>query len=422
MRFDILAIGSRGDVQPCIALGLGLKSAGHRVRIVTLGGFEDLVTSRGLDHLAIAASPRELASTEAGRDWVKQRGSAAGFLRGFIRLAESLIEAGIANYWRQCRDVEVLAASGMGFLIGAHIAEALRIPMVRVQLSPFAHTRYDWTGRKNLLTAIRGDWTAFLHSVFRTIIWSKLRGRANHARQSVLSLPALPLMDPFQPMDRMRLPLLDAYSPHVVPRPPDWGDWIHVTGYWFLDEPLGWSAPADLADFLSSGAPPVFVGFGSTPFPNPEASTNLIVRALQRAGQRGLVVTDGSGLATGRLTDDILSVNFVPHQWLFSRVCAAVHHGGAGVTGAALRAGIPSATVPVFADQPFWSDRVFRLGAGPKPIPAKRLTEVLLAGAIRATAGTEMRQRAATLGKQIRGEDGITHAVEVIQQHLGGVA
>jgi UDP:flavonoid glycosyltransferase YjiC (YdhE family) len=193
---------------------------------------------------------------------------------------------------------------------------------------------------------------------------------------------------------------------------------MHVTGYWFLDHSPGWVPPDDLVDFLGSGPPPVFVGFGSNPFPEPEAATKLVVRALARAGRRGVVIAGSSGLATGRLADEVLSVDSVPHNWLFSQVCAAVHHGGAGVTGAALRAGLPSVVVPVLVDQPFWAQRVFRLGAGPRPIPAKQLTEDALASAIRATASTEMRRRAAALGEQIRGEDGVARAVEVIQTYV----
>jgi UDP:flavonoid glycosyltransferase YjiC (YdhE family) len=249
-------------------------------------------------------------------------------------------------------------------------------------------------------------------------MWTLLRKTTNTARRDILELPPLPLQEPFAAMDRRRFTVLDAYSPSVVRRPPDWGTWIHVTGYWFLDFEPGWTPPSMLVDFLDSGKPPVFVGFGSTPFPNPEAATRLVVEALTSARQRGIVVAGGSGLAVGRLTDDILSVDSVPHGWLFSRVCAAVHHGGAGVTAAALRAGLPSVVVPVFADQPFWGERVFRLGAAAHPIPARRLTAARLGAAIKLTATASMRARAAELGTRIRGEDGVARAVEVVNAHV----
>jgi sterol 3beta-glucosyltransferase len=416
MRVDIVAIGSRGDVQPYLALGLGLRTAGHQVRMVTLGGFEDLVCGRGLDHLTIGHTPQEIANTSAGRDWVKQRSNPAGYLRGFVRVADSLIGDGVARYWHECRDADAVMVSPMGYLVGAHIAERLGVPLILANLAPpVVPTRYDWDGRKNLRTAVQGRLNAYGHAAFHFLMWSMLRRSTNAVRRS-LDLAPLSLAEPFNAARRRYL-MLGGYSSAVAARPADWGEWMHVTGYWFLDDPAGWNAPRELVDFLDSGPQPVFIGFGSTPFPRPEA-TDLVVRAVRHAGCRAILLSGGSGLATGRLTPEILSLNSAPHSWLFSRVCAAVHHGGAGVTGAALRAGLPSVVVPVFADQPFWGRRVFRLGAGPAPIPARHLTSDNLASAIRATTNPQIRERAAALGGQIRSEDGITRAVEIIETHV----
>ncbi len=411
MRIDLLAVGSQGDVQPLAALGLGLQRAGHRVRVVTLGGFEDFVRGHGLDHVSIAASPRDVAATTAGRDWVNRRHRVVGFLRSFVRVAEALIEDGLLRYWRVGQDAEALVTSAGGLMLGVHVAEKLGVPLIRAQYAPSVPTRYDWTGRTSPAIAARVGWEAAVGAAFRFLIWQGLRRPTNRVRRDVLGLPPLRLQEPFRELNRRRIPLLDGYSPAVVPRPPDWGDWVHVTGYWFLDTSSEWAPPAGLADFLRSGPPPVFVGFGSTPFPDPEATTSLVLRALARAGRRGVVVAGGSGLATGRLTDDVLGVDSVPHAWLFPRVSAAVHQGGAGVTGAALRAGLPSVVVPIFGDQPFWGQRVFELGAGPRPIPARKLTDEALAAAIRLTAGEQMRGRAAALGARIRAEDGVARAV-----------
>jgi UDP:flavonoid glycosyltransferase YjiC (YdhE family) len=419
MRVDILAIGSLGDVQPYIALGLGLEKLGHRVRIVTLGGFEEFVARHGLDHLSIGGSGRDILDAAHGRDGQTRRVSGITFLRSLLRIVDPLIEANIATYWPLCRDVEALIMSSpLGLFVGgAYIAERLGIPLIRAEV----HPRHDWEARRILAAAVRGDLTALFVNLLRLLMWSKLRRNTNAARQKILGLPPLRLSEPFGAMDRKHVPLLLAYSPAVVPRPAHWGDWIHVTGYWFLDDPGGWVPPADLVDFLDAGPPPVFVGFGSNPFPDPETATKLVVRSLARAGRRGVVLAGGSGLASGRLGEGVLSVDFAPHNWLFSRVCAAVHHGGAGVTGAALRAGLPSVVVPVLVDQPFWARRVFELGAGPRPIPAKQLTEDALASAIRATAGTEMRRRAAALGEQIRKEDGVARAVEAFHRYVRAV-
>ena len=416
MRIDILAIGSRGDVQPYVALGLGLQAAGHRVRIVTLSGFEELVRGRGLDHLAIGDSPQEIAGTAAGRSWIKGRSSTLGFLRGFVRIARSRVEQGIAAYWNACRDTEALVVSPMGLLAGIHIAERLRIPMIRAQVEPPAvPTAYDWDGRRSSAVALQRRWTAFLDISFNFLVRSLLRGSMNAARRRVLGLPPLPVFG----WGALRVPLLCGYSPAVVPSLPDFPSWLHVTGYWFLDDLSGWTPPRELLRFLAAGPPPVFIGFGSTPFPDPEAATQLVVKAVTASGQRGILVAGGTGLAAGELNPGIFGIDFVPYAWLLPQVSAAVHQGGAGVTAAALRAGIPSVTVPVFGVHPFWGKRVFQLGAAPAPIPVRRLTVQNLADAIRAAAGPDMRRRAAELGARIRAEDGVARGVEIVERHLG---
>src|SRR5918996_4087002 len=147
MRIDLLAIGSQGDVQPLVALGLGLQTAGHDVRVVTLGGFEDFVRGHGLDHVSIASTPKEIAATAAGRDWLKRRDSVIGFLRGFVRVASALVEDGMASYWRVCQDAQALVASPNGLLLAVNVAEKMGIPLVRAQYAPSVPTRYGWNGR-----------------------------------------------------------------------------------------------------------------------------------------------------------------------------------------------------------------------------------------------------------------------------------
>ncbi|HYI95000.1 MAG TPA: glycosyltransferase [Bryobacteraceae bacterium] len=421
MRIDILAIGSRGDVQPYVALGLGLQMAGHRVRVVTLGGFEQSVRGLGLDHLAIGGSPQEIAKTAAGQDWVQKRSSVAGFVRGFVGVAGPLIEQGIASYWEESRQADAIISSPMGMLAAESVAERLRIPLIDTQLAPPAMlTRYSWSGEVNLRSIWRGLLEAGMDVVFQTVMWNLLRTNTNAARQGILELPELGRFAPLRASRRKRLALLGGYSPAVARKKPDWPDWIHVTGYWFLDDESCWTPPPELLDFLNKGPESIFIGFGSTPFPDPQQTTAKVVRAVERAGQRAILVAGGSGLSTGRLSEAVLGIDSVPHAWLFPRVRAAVHHGGAGVTGAALRAGLPSVVVPVFADQPFWSGRVYELGVGPKPIPARQLSEDNLADAIRATTHPEIRRRAAELGEMIRAEDGVGRAVEIIGRCVGG--
>lgn len=418
MLVDILAIGSRGDVQPFVALGKGLQQEGYHVRLVTLDGFGELVGRHGLEHISIGRSPAQIAATETGQDWIRQRQSLSGFLRGGMRVVNELLEDGLARYWRECQETQALITSIGGLPLAVHVAEKMAIPLIRAQTMPSVPTKYDWNGKTSSAIAMRGACEAFFWTVFRSLLWQGIRRPSNRAREHILNLPALGVREPIGDMVRRQIPLLDAYSTAVVPKPPDWGEWIHVTGYWFLEESEAWSPPDELTEFLDSGPPPVFVGFGSTPFPQPEATTSMIVQALTQLGQRGILVAGTSGLETGRLSQDILSVVSVPHSWLFPQVCAAVHHGGAGVTGAALRAGLPSVVIPIFADQPFWGRRVYELGAGPRPIPAKKLTLSSLVNALQVVGQDEIRQRATAIGEKIRNEDGVSNAVDAINEYI----
>lgn len=410
MRIDIVAVGSRGDVQPCVALGLGLQRAGHRIRLVTLAGFEDLVA--GLNHLAIGGEVGRVAATAEGRAWAARRQGVLAFVRGFVRVATTLIETGIRDYWQAGDHPDVLIVTPMGLPVGVHVAERLGAPMIRVSFAP---SRHDWAGRRNLKTALRADVDRAIAGIYRQLMWLGLRRTINVSRRRVLGLPPMSVREPYSAINARHVPVLDAYSPAVVPGVPACSSWIHVTGYWFLEEPPTWDAPKALRDFLDAGPPPVFVGFGSTPFPRPDDATRVVIEALRSARQRGIVIAGGSGLATGQLSDDVLSIDSVPHSWLFPRVSSAVHHGGAGVTGAVLRAGLPSVVVPIFGDQPFWGKRLFDLGVGARPIPAARLSAPALADALARTADHDMRRRAAALGGQLREEDGIQRAVDAIE-------
>jgi sterol 3beta-glucosyltransferase len=233
--------------------------------------------------------------------------------------------------------------------------------------------------------------------------------------RKLLGLPKPPFWGPFRDLARRQTPTLYGYSTHVLPRPQDWNAQIHITGYWFLDEGEGWQPPADLVAFLDAGDPPVYIGFGSMGSRNPEEAGRIALDALARSGQRGIIAAGWGGLKTGDLPESVHLISALPHSWLFPRMAAVVHHGGAGTTAAGLRAGVPSIITPFGMDQPFWGRRVAELGVGPQPIPRKKLTAERLAAAItEATTNPTMRRRAAALGEAIRSEDGIGNAVAMV--------
>ena len=210
------------------------------------------------------------------------------------------------------------------------------------------------------------------------------------------------------------MPLLTAVSPTLVPRPRDWPDFVHMTGFWYLDAADTYEPPAQLLGFLEAGLPTVYVGFGSMAGFDPLATVELVVEALH--GRRAVIAAGWGGLASAALPDSVYCIEEAPHDWLLPRMRLAIHHGGAGTTAAVARAGIPQVIIPHMADQPFWAARVQVLGAGPAPVERRTLTAGNLAVAIHAAESPAMRQAAAALGTRIRAEDGVGEAIRIIEQ------
>jgi sterol 3beta-glucosyltransferase len=244
------------------------------------------------------------------------------------------------------------------------------------------------------------------------------KGIVDECRQQMLGLPKM-AWGQYLRLNSPMVPIVYGYSRHVTPVPADWGDWLYVTGYWFLDQDQTWQPPAELARFLDGGPPPVYIGFGSMVDQEAEEVTQIVRQALAQTGRRAMLHGGWSQLGAGQLPESILRLEWAPHDWLFPRMAAVVHHGGAGTTAAALRAGVPNVIVPYFADQPFWGSRIEALGVGPKPIPRQKLTAGRLAEAIEiAINDEEMRHRSADLAQKIRAEDGVATAVPLIERLL----
>lgn len=421
MRVLITTIGSRGDVQPYVALGEGLRAAGHAVTVCTSVRFEDLVRRRGLGYAYLSDDLIALIETPLGRGAVEDMGSLVSGIKTAARLLRQtgpIQRALLADGWAAARAVQpdliVYNTKMMGAL---HYAEKLDIPAVMAVLFPqFVPTaafptigfpRWPLGGWYNRLTyavvlAIAGR-------VGRSYVreWRAAHGLRSRPRGA----------DLLHASDGSHVPVLHGLSPHVVPEPSDWPPEAASTGYWFLRRPSDWTPPPALEAFLEAGPPPVYVGFGSMAGREPGRKARLVVEVLRRVGLRGVLATGWGGLAPSDLPETVHALDQAPHDWLFPRVAAVVHHGGAGTTAAGLRAGRPTVVCPFFGDQPFWGGRIRDLGVGSAPIPQKRLTAGRLAAALReVTSSPSIRRRAEALGAAIRREDGVARAVRLLER------
>lgn len=250
-------------------------------------------------------------------------------------------------------------------------------------------------------------------SLFPRLMWQFFGNLINKFRRETLHLPPQSYRE-YKPA-LLSMPMVFAYSEHVVPRPADWPANVHVCGYWMLPDQTDWQPSADLLHFLEAGEPPVYIGFGSMSGRNPQATTEIVLKALELSKQRAVLLTGWGGLDTSKLPATVYPINHVSHQWLMPRMAAIVHHGGAGTTGAALQSGKPSMVVAFGADQPFWGKRTAELGVGASPLLFKKLNAEKLAASIRQMVTDKtMQQAAAQLGSRLQQEDGLARAVEII--------
>lgn len=414
MRILISTFGTRGDIQPFVALGKGLQAAGHLVTVCTPASFRPFVEASALGY---AYADNEFVA-------LSQQGLQAQSIRERVTVGKrfpSVIRGMLDEEWRAAQalrpDAIIYHTKSLG---SYHIAEKLGIQQILalpLPATPTSDFPYPFFAGLNL-------GKMFNRFTYRLIalasaMWA---GTTNDFRVKTLGLPPLSrFADLLKEQDGKPIPVLYPYSRHLVPVPEDFPAHVHVTGYWFLDLAQNWSPPTELAHFLEAGTAPVYVGFGSMSGAQPKKRTRIVLEALAKTEQRGVLASGWGGLKAADLPQNVIMIDAAPHDWLFPHMAAVVHHGGAGTTAAGLRAGKPSVICPFLGDQPFWGWAVHKAGVGPKPIPQRELTADRLAEAVtRAVRDNDIQRRAANLGEKIRGEGGIARAVAIIHDTLTG--
>ncbi|HRQ38725.1 MAG TPA: glycosyltransferase [Chloroflexota bacterium] len=412
MKTLILTIGSRGDVQPYVALGKGLQAAGHNVTICTGNLFQEMVEAHQLPFLPMDDEMIRLTETPEGKAMIEGGGSAFKA----ISLVKPMIARMVRDAWAAAQSVapDVIIYHPKT-LSGYHIGEKLGIPIILTmalpmytptRAFPLPITNFSLGGWFNRLTY---QMVPMISAPYADVIGAFRQELGLPKRGRFLNETRLP--------DGRNTPTLYGISHHLIPRPADWADAVQASGYWFLAQSANWQPPDDLAIFLQAGPPPVYIGFGSMAGKHPDKLAAIAVAALQQAGQRGILATGWGGLQPGDLPDTIFQLKEAPHDWLFPQMAAVVHHGGAGTTAAGLRAGKATLICPFLGDQPFWGERMYQLGVGPKPIPQKKLTADNLAAALTSLVNDpSIQQKAASLGQKLRAEDGIGAAVTIVEK------
>lgn len=412
-RIVFLTFGTYGDVAPYVGLGAALRAAGHDVAVASQKPYESMVTEAGLDYRFLPKDTeraiRESPTAQAMVDGERMR-PARGMTRELVEQMDGVGPAMVTA----SRGADLLLACGpVGGMFGYHIAAGMEIPSAGLQLQPFARTgdfpppvltlrSFGRLGNRAMWTLAAKGERIYLRQI-------------NQVRAEVGLRPAN--VGEFQRVRDSEWPVLFGFSERVVPRPDDWRPGLQITGYWSPPNPSNFTPAPELAEFLAAGAPPVFVGFGSTATSKGAELSRIVADAAIRADVRIVMQSGWSRLESS--DERILTVGAVPYEWLFPRMSAVIHHAGAGTTAATLRAGVPSIPVPGIMDQPYWSARLVDLGAAPAWRRRRDLDVDWLAGAIRAVVDDRRyRDRARELSASLSAEDGIAAATAILQRAL----
>lgn len=406
MTLHLLAIGSRGDVEPLAVLAGALAARGVDAQVLALSDYAGLARDLGAPFVPIEGS---IADAIAQTHTALGRVVFAGPIGQAIMLRRWLVErapavAAVLKEVVAPGDAVVTGILTRGVLPALVAARGCRVATIlHTAMAPTAHKESHWSPQ--YFTGWRR--------------YDRLGAEYGWSVASTLGMPVTKavheefgLARPGGRVEQTRAadahPVLVAASPLLVPPAPDWGPLVFATGY-PATPAQPFTPPADLEEFIAGG-PPVFVGFGSMTGSVGHHNLDAVLEGSARSGVR--VLTPAlPGQAPGRLSDEVLTVGTLPYEWLFPRMAATVHHGGAGTSTQALRAGVPTVALPFGVDQPFHAGRLFALGLGPAPFPVRRLSGPLLATLLgeltsspRAAAYRAVAHR---VGEQARGEDGV---------------
>jgi sterol 3beta-glucosyltransferase len=411
----ILCGGSRGDVQPYLALAIALKKLGKEVRIASSQNHASLAQSYEIDFYPTSA---DFDSLNVDPDMIRQAQQADNPLKMFFSF-QKMKKYGIHmvdQSYAACADSELIVYHP-GISIGYFAAKKMGVPSVLA--SPFPLHRTRQRPAVILYGKIKPNPLVNLlsYAMLQKMLWMTAESSLKPFWKEKFGTLPQPFGSPFERHQDARHPAVVSCSNYVFERPSDWNEHIHQHGYWYLDRQDDYTPPKALADFLDHAEKPIYIGFGSMFNPaESERVLKIILPALARLGKRAVV----NGLATDLPTPDtVCVVNNIPHTWLFPRVAAVCHHGGAGTSAEGFRAGVPSVILPFALDQHAWAQRAYELGVGAQPVAYKQLTAKKLADAITFVLQDQILTNAKTLAQKIASETGADDCASVIADCSG---
>jgi len=412
----VVALGTRGDVTPFVALGVRLRAAGHLVRIATHQDFGSFVERHGLEFHGLPGSYQNFVASPEGRRALGVPNNSVRGVSGVFLPFRDCAEALYSECWAASADAEAIICSPIARMAAELIAGKRDLPLVlglaavSVPTRCYPHPVFPAWPLGPLYNKATYSMAAFISRKARTAMYWRWKREADRL-SSNLERP-------------LRYSILASISPVVAERPNDWPAFAHLTGFWFMPGEEHPTIPETLRDFIGSGPAPVCLGFGSMADDRPEELRAIALDALDRVGARAVIVTGSGGALFGLgPREKVCEVAFADYRWLFPRVAAVVHQGGIGTASYCLAAGVPQVIVGYCLDHRFWGWRMHEIGVAPRALSRHTLTPASLANAIRtALEVPAIRARATSLAQPIAEEDGVGNAVQIIIRHCAGPA
>lgn len=409
----MFCIGSTGDVRPYILLGRELKQRGHTITLASFQPFEDMVRAEGLAFFALSGDVVSMMNSI-----MKPGVVGISYIREMEKVIRTIAPSLLNDLLRAGENADAMICTFFGSAFYS-VAEKYHIPCIQthyfpmdpnpaapISSAPMLHLGKVW----NRLSYKIGYLLISLLEKRYLTSWRKENGmelRRLHTR-------------PDYHINGHTVPVIYAVSHTMLPRPRGWGANIHISGSWFDEKVSTWTPPQELLDFLNQGEKPIYIGFGSMVSGDMNETFQKVLAAVDEAGVRAVISTGWCNDALSlRGSKNVYMAEFVPHDWLFPHVAAAVHHGGVGTTASSLRYGLPTLVIPFGGDQPFWGSRVFAMGCGPRPLSRSRLTVNSLAQRLKQLTTTESYHIAAEeISLYMRAEDGIRRAADLVEQEI----
>ena len=404
MKFVVATYGTEGDARPFAALCRGLMDAGHEARLLADGATLGSARALGVPTTALAGDIRDTLNPGHAIAGVIAKGG--GFnttARAMAKIANENADSWLRTIIEAGEGCDAILAAGLAGFIGFSAAEYLRVRSIgsgMIPITPTAAFPSPFLPPRRMPHLLNRA----SHRFVNAMLWKAFRRKTNAAR-AMFKLPPRETVWTEQPM-------VYGVSPNLLATPADWPPNVHLCGQW-LARSSAWKPSSALKAFLAAGEAPIYVGFGSMTGLDNARLLDALVEAI--TGRRALFHPGWSGIDPKALPDNFLPIGDTPHDWLFPRTGAVIHHGGSGTSHSAARAGVPSIVVPFAGDQFFWAERLRQAGVAPAAINGRRPSAEAIARGLDFAAVPRVRNRARVLGEAMNAEKGVVDAVAAIE-------